>query len=252
MNNSMIHILIAANCASLITALPISFEAEQKKYERVRQAYQNTEKMVSKTLESNRISKDNFHITIMAFKEEQRLEIWAGNPDEKMKKIKDYEICASSGKPGPKRKEGDWQVPEGFYHVERFNPVSSYHLALGINYPNASDKILAKSKKLGGQIMIHGACITIGCLPMTNEGIEEIYLYAVKARNSGQYRIPVYIFPAEPGKSEYKKLIEKNQSSHVAFWENLVDGYNVYKNTGRPLSFSVSPDGKYDFTKKTK
>ena len=50
-----------------------------------------------------------------------------------------------SGTTGPKRAEGDYQVPEGFYYINEFNPNSKYHLSLGLNYPNASDKILSDS-----------------------------------------------------------------------------------------------------------
>jgi murein L,D-transpeptidase YafK len=147
------------------------FEFEQKLFPRVKQAYKNKELTVINSLRENKISEEDFQIAIIAYKMENRLEVWAGNSNQNFLKIKEFEICASSGKPGPKRKQGDWQVPEGFYFIKRFNPVSSYHLSLEVSYPNASDRILAKSNNLGGDIMIHGACITIGCLPMTNEGI---------------------------------------------------------------------------------
>jgi murein L,D-transpeptidase YafK len=224
-----------------------TFEQEQKKYGRVRQAYQNKESVVVGKLKENQIQPDQFTMTILAFKSENRLEIHAGNPGEQQRKIKEFEICASSGKSGPKRFEGDWQVPEGFYHVDRFNPVSSYHLALGINYPNASDRILGNKKKPGGQIMIHGACITIGCLPMTNEGIEEIYLYAVKARSNGQTQIPVYIFPAEPGTDHYNQLKKQNPKLR-SFWENLEEGFHQYQSQRKPLEFTVSKEGRYQFS----
>ncbi len=225
----------------------LTFEQEQKKYSRVRQAYQNRESAIVGKLKENKIRPDQFTMTILAFKAENRLEIYAGNPGEKQQKIKEFEICASSGKSGPKRFEGDWQVPEGFYHVDRFNPVSSYHLALGINYPNASDRILGNKKKPGGLIMIHGACITIGCLPMTNEGIEEIYLYAIKARSNGQTRIPVYIFPAEPGTDHYK-LLKKQHPKLSSFWENLEEGFHQYQSQRKSLEFTVSKDGLYQFS----
>lgn len=35
--------------------------------------------------------------------------------------------------------EGDKQVPEGLYKIEGFNPNSSYHLSMKLNYPNAFD-----------------------------------------------------------------------------------------------------------------
>ena len=71
-----------------------------------------------------------------------------------------------SGTMGPKRLQGDYQVPEGFYYINEFNPNSNYHLHLGLNYPNASDKILSDSLRPGGDIYIHGSCVSIGCIPL--------------------------------------------------------------------------------------
>ncbi len=50
-----------------------------------------------------------------------------------------------AGTLGPKTNAGsDYQVPEGFYYINEFNPKSSFHLSLGLNYPNASDRILGR------------------------------------------------------------------------------------------------------------
>jgi murein L,D-transpeptidase YafK len=46
--------------------------------------------------------------------------------------FKTYKVCAMAGAIGPKRMQDDYQVPEGFYYINRFNPNSNYHLALGI------------------------------------------------------------------------------------------------------------------------
>lgn len=100
--------------------------------------------------------------------------------------IKDYQICSLSGELGPKRQQGDLQVPEGFYWIDRFNPASNFYLSLGINYPNQFDRILGKSGELGGDIFIHGGCVTIGCIPITDDKIKELYLIAVEAKSNGQ------------------------------------------------------------------
>ena len=85
------------------------------------------------------------------------------------------------GQPWPQATQGDSQVPEGFYHMDRFNPLSNFHLSLGVSYPNQSDRILGASGRLGGDIFIHGDCVTIGCVPITDEGIRE----AVRDRHRG-------------------------------------------------------------------
>jgi murein L,D-transpeptidase YafK len=104
-----------------------------------------------------------------------------------------------SGTMGPKRMEGDYQVPEGFYYINEFNPNSNYHLALGLNYPNASDKILSDSLHLhpGGDIYIHGDCVSTGCIPITDVPIEEVYMLATYVKAQGQDFIPVHVFPVK-------------------------------------------------------
>ncbi len=90
---------------------------------------------------------------------------------------------------------GDYQVPEGFYYINEFNPRSLYHLSLGLNYPNASDRMLCDMSQPGGDIYIHGSCVTTGCIPITDGQIEELYVLAAHAKDMGQDFIPVHIFP---------------------------------------------------------
>ena len=149
-------------------------------------------------------------IYLQAFKKEGLLEIWVLTEQGIYAKFKEYTICTSSGKLGPKRIQGDGQVPEGFYYINKFNPVSSFYLSLGINYPNDSDRIFGGYNPLGGDIYIHGDCKSVGCLPLTNEKMKEVYWLAVMACNNGQYRPPVHIFPmrfsnTELYMSEYAK-----------------------------------------------
>jgi murein L,D-transpeptidase YafK len=100
-----------------------------------------------------------------------------------------------SGAMGPKRMEGDYQVPEGFYYINEFNPNSLYHLSLGLNYPNASDRILSDSSRPGNNIYIHGNCVSTGCIPISDVPIEELYYIASNVKAQGQDFIPVHVFP---------------------------------------------------------
>ncbi|RLD71441.1 MAG: hypothetical protein DRJ10_19455, partial [Bacteroidetes bacterium] len=120
-----------------------SFKDEQKKYPRVRQAYKEKESNVLALLKKNAISTSKLRLYIRAFKQENKIELWAKNSSDKTYKlIKKYDICSTSGVIGPKRKQGDMQIPEGFYHINRFNPYSNFYLSLGLNYPNKSDRKL--------------------------------------------------------------------------------------------------------------
>ncbi|MEM6697066.1 MAG: L,D-transpeptidase family protein [Bacteroidota bacterium] len=120
---------------------------------------------------------------LLAFKEEQKLQVYAKREGE-LKFIKQYALTASSGNLGPKLQEGDRQIPEGIYQIEYLNPNSSYHLSLKVNYPNEFDKSKTRFenvKEMGGDIFIHGKATTIGCIPIGDEAIEEVFLMAAKA-----------------------------------------------------------------------
>jgi murein L,D-transpeptidase YafK len=135
-------------------------------------------------------------VYIRSFKYDSQLEVWVKNAQQdKYKLFKAYKVCAMAGTLGPKRMAGDYQVPEGFYYINEFNPKSEYHLSLGLNYPNASDRILSDSTQPGGDIYIHGSCVTTGCIPITDSQIEELYTICAHAKDMGEDFIPVHIFP---------------------------------------------------------
>ncbi len=122
-------------------------------------------------------------LVLLAFKEEKSLEIWGDG-----KKLATYPILAASGDLGPKRCEGDRQVPEGFYKLTVLNPNSAYHLSIRVDYPNAEDIAhkTVERNQMGGDIYIHGNAASIGCLAMGDPGIEEIFplIATVGLRNS--------------------------------------------------------------------
>lgn len=238
----------------IISLLSFTFQAdfltEQKKFKKVRQAINEKHLIIEKRLTENNLTNDNFYLLMVAYKEEGILELYAKSKNENIyKKLITYTICAQSGELGPKRKEGDNQVPEGFYFINCFNPNSTFYLSLGINYPNQSDKQKSKSKKLGGNIFIHGSCVTIGCLPMTDEKIKEIYLYSVYAKTNGQVKIPVYIFPFKMDKKNMLIFKEKykNNNEILSFWDNLKIGYDKFLKDGKELNVFNSENGDYKF-----
>ena len=153
-------------------------------------------------------------IGIRAFKLERQLEVWGSKSDRgPYRLLATYPIAAMSGVLGPKLKEGDMQVPEGFYVVNRFNPKSKYHLSLGLNYPNASDRKRGEGRNLGKDIFIHGKRVSAGCLAMTDPVIEVIYRQAIHARDAGQDSIPVAIFPARLNATNWKALRKQYASN---------------------------------------
>lgn len=225
-----------------------TFKATQQKTARVKSAYSEKWANLKSELQKKGI-KENFELFMRVFKEDKIVEVWLKSSGEKeFKLFKTYAICASSGELGPKRKQGDGQVPEGFYTVAVFNPYSSYHLSMGINYPNASDKIIGTGN-LGGDIMIHGSCVTIGCMPLTDNYIKEVYVLCVEARNNGQKAIPVHIFPTKMDEKGMIFLSETNPKQ-LDFWKNLQPGYNYFEQKKQLPKITVDKKGKYVFPEK--
>lgn len=187
-------------------------------------------------------------IYIRAFKFNKTLEIWAYSQDSgKCILINTYPICMLSGDLGPKREEGDQQIPEGFYRISDINPFSKYFLSLGINYPNESDQVFGTPGKLGGDIYIHGGCETIGCLPMTDVLMKEIFLITVYAFISGQTELPVHIFPTKLNANNFNKLKNtyfKDDQKKIAFWSQLRVGYEYFEKTRKIPTFNIV-DGNY-------
>ncbi len=228
-----------------------SFEAQQRRFPRVREAFASREAGAKALFARRGLPYPPARLFPRAFKKEKTLELWAAGPAGAYVKAKDYRICSFSGGPGPKRREGDGQVPEGFYHVDRFNPQSRFHLSLGLNYPNASDRAPGERGRLGGDIFIHGNCVSIGCLAMTDDLIREIYALAVLARSSGQSRIPVHIFPSRmnaAGMAAPRAVPQEESGEDLGrFWLNLKEGYNAFEKSRVPPTSRVGPDGRYLF-----
>jgi murein L,D-transpeptidase YafK len=121
-------------------------------------------------------------LTLVGLKREKQLEVWASGSTPGSKKwrlVRSYPVLAASGTAGPKLREGDLQVPEGIYRLTGFNPNSSYHLSVRVDYPNGDDRAVARSEgrgNLGGDIFIHGRAVSIGCLAIGDDAIEELYV----------------------------------------------------------------------------
>ena len=175
-----------------------SFTEAPKAYAKINSSFNNLEDSVKKAFEEKNLNWPPQTVYIRSFKYDRLLEVWVkNNKEDSFSLFKTYKVCMQSGGIGPKRSEGDNQVPEGFYYVNEFNPRSNYHLALGLNYPNSSDKVLSDPKKPGGDIYIHGNCVSTGCIAIQDMPIEEVYLITSQAKTNGQDFIPVHIFPVK-------------------------------------------------------
>ncbi len=182
-------------------------------------------------------------VFLRAFKEERQLELWVRRRDTgKYVHFRTWKIAAQSGGPGPKLAEGDGQVPEGFYHVpaRAMKPDSTFHLAFNIGYPNAYDRAHGRT---GSFIMIHGGGVSIGCLAMTDDGIEEIYTLCAAAHSGGQEFFRVHLFPF---RMTAERMARERDSEWFDFWENLREGYDFFEREHVPPDATVS-EGRYRF-----
>jgi hypothetical protein len=136
-------------------------------------------------------------VTLVAFKQEKKLELWARDAAE-YRLIRTYDILAASGSAGPKLRQGDRQVPEGIYQIAGLNPNSNFHLSMKLNYPNAYDLYYAERegrRDPGSDIFIHGRAVSAGCLAMGDEAIEQLFVLAAQI---GKENVKVVIAPHDP------------------------------------------------------
>lgn len=203
---------------------------------RVQAAYARCWPTLAAQLRAQHLDSARLEVFFRLIKTTRTLEVWARNRgDTAFRRLRGYPLAATSGMLGPKRRAGDGQVPEGFYSINRFHPRSAYHLSLGLNYPTADDILATGLADPGGDIFLHGSNVSDGCLPLTDAGIEEVYLLAVAARAAGQATIGVHIFPFPLTESELSKRAD---SPHLAFWRTLVAGYAYFER-----HFSPKPEG---------
>ena len=219
--------------------------------ERVAKARAAHGKMIAQKFKDAGLPYPAREIFLRWFKREAVVELWAREDRSAFRLIAAYEILATSGGPGPKRRQGDRQVPEGFYEIDRFNPASLFHLSLGVNYPNAADRILSDHDRPGGDIFIHGKNVSIGCAPIGDAAIEQLYLAALDTRARGQARIAVHIFPARMRGAEWIAFATGPTARDPAlarFWEQLQPAFDAFERDHRVPAFTVAPDGAYRLT----
>jgi murein L,D-transpeptidase YafK len=137
-------------------------------------------------------------IAYVAFKDERVLQVYARSASaERWRYVTQYNVLAASGKPGPKLAEGDRQVPEGIYKAELLNANSRFHLSIRLDYPNDFDRRMAlgdQRSTLGGDIMIHGNQVSIGCLAMGDQAAEDLFILSAKV---GKERTRIVVSPTD-------------------------------------------------------
>src|SRR5271157_6282719 len=164
-------------------------------------------------------------VVIRAYKKEAELEIWKMKSDGHYALLKTYPMCRWSGQLGPKRREGDMQVPEGFYTIApgQMNPTSHYYLSFNVGYPNAYDRAYGRS---GGNVMVHGVCSSAGCFSMTDEQVADIYAIARESFAGGQREIQLQSYPFH---MTAENLAKFRLDPNIEFWKDLKNGSDHFE-----------------------
>ena len=184
-------------------------------------------------------------IFFRAFKREQIFEVWQKQSGEmRFSLIASYPFQKTSGQPGPKRREGDLQIPEGLYHIDRFNPKSKFLLSLGVDYPNTSDRILGDPNVPGSDIFIHGGDSTVGCICLGDAAIQKVYPIAWECYQQEKEPIQVHIFPFRMNAANQKNF-EVVFPQHAGFWKSLVPFYQHFEIHKRLPSYRIDSMGNY-------
>ena len=139
------------------------------------------------------------NLSLHVDKSDRRLSVRSGDTV-----LKQYRSGLSSASQGDKVRQGDLRTPVGTFTVVTRNPKSSYHLFLGLSYPDAADadrglrdglitdkqarlireadaadRVPPWNTTLGGAIGIHGngssADWTLGCIAVDDDEIEELW-----------------------------------------------------------------------------
>ena len=238
-------LFVMADTTSLLAP---SFLQTQLQHHRVRTARSEKDANLQKMFNAKGLQYPPKRLFMRVFKSEQIIELWAADDAKTpMTLVNAYEVCAMSGDLGPKRKQGDRQVPEGFYHISRFNPNSNYYLSLKVNYPNKADRIQSPYSNLGGDIYIHGHCASWGCVSITDPIIKEVYWLAAQVQYGGMEELPVHIFPSRLSDFKYAILqhLYEEEPANLKLWSSLKQAYDYFETHKQLPQVEINDEGNY-------
>jgi hypothetical protein len=166
--------------------------------ERVRQFGARVDMRLRPAFDTAGVRYPPHEVSYVAFKDAMALEVHARDAaTSPWQLVKRYPVLGASGGLGPKLAEGDMQVPEGIYRAQSLNANSRFHLSIRLDYPNAHDQQWAQQdgrQRLGGDIMIHGSNVSIGCLAMGDEAAEDLFVLSALV---GQGRTRIIVSPTD-------------------------------------------------------
>lgn len=181
-------------------------------------------------------------LTLIGLKDQRKLLLYAPDASGAMRFIREYDILAASGVAGPKLREGDSQVPEGVYGISVLNPDSTFHLSLGVSYPNAFDRAMARRdgrNQLGGDIMIHGNAVSSGCLAMGDTAAEELFVLAAE---TGCKHVTIILCPVDFRTTNFTASSPAWTPTLYTQLRAKLAAYPLPPSTQHPRSETTAPD----------
>ncbi len=212
-------------------------------------------------------------VLFRSFKLEKEFEIWVGDTQkDSLKLLAILPVCAVDNQPSPKLQRGDGKTPEGFYNCDLLYGSSYSFMWINLNrdkisnfgnvgngcssfkictdYPHSIDrrrtqKNVGNSTSTGGEICIHGNCVTAGCISFENENFLPVFLAASHHNKTAYGKIKIHIFPfrfTEENKTYFSKnaYSEMKKDDLIKFWDELEKGYNLFEKTRKALNVSYS------------
>lgn len=192
---SRLCLLITALFCSSLFAMAPKLNWDQAVEHAIKKYGLRTEPEMMRFFSEAKVAYPPKDVALLAFKKEQVVELWAKNDGQTWRFVHNYPLTATSGRLGPKLKERDGQIPEGIYRLTSFNPFSSMHLSMMIDYPNHFDRLQASKdgrKQLGNNIFLHGKSVSVGCLAIGDRAIDQLFLLA---RRVGLSHVRLIIAP---------------------------------------------------------
>jgi hypothetical protein len=92
--------------------------------------------------------------------------------------------------------------------------------------------------------------VTVGCIPLTDEYIDEVYILAAYAKAAGEDYIPVHIYPVRYSvkkSMDYLTYLSKSDAQLKQFAQNLQAVYEHFEQTHQLPVIMTDPRGNYVF-----
>jgi hypothetical protein len=226
------------------------FASQQQRYPRVKAAALDRLAAVAASFRDVGAAWPPRGVYIRGFKREGQVELWAApaEPGGAWLLVRSFPVCASSGELGPKRKQGDGQVPEGFYHVSRFNPRQQLSPLAGGQLserrrPLSQPRPRPRQRHHDPRQLRHDRLPPAagrpdrGPLPRRDDG---------PRRRPADHPDP--LFPCrldEESCQEQLSALAADRPDLADFWAGLRPGYDAFTDTGVPPRVRAQRDGSY-------